>query len=385
MNGGGPDLIIAGGGLAGCLAALALARKRPDTSFLLIEQGPDFGGNHVWSFFDSDIAGEDRWLIEPLVSRRWDSHDVLFPKRSRTIGLGYNSIKSTGLDTAMRARLGPEHYRLGVRIADLGPSHVLLESGERIEAKGVIDARGAARLEGLDLAWQKFVGRTYRCDVPHGCKRPIVMDGTVEQHDGYRFVYTLPFSPTELMVEDTYYSTSPALDSALLGQRIDDYMQAKGWRAAELVSEETGVLPVALGGDIGALWPAELPVARLGLRGGFFHPTTGYSLPDAVGNAVALTSLPDLGSASLHDFYRKRARSLWKARSFYRLLNRMLFRAAEPDQRYRILEHFYRLPPERIARFYAGRSTGLDKLRILSGKPPVPVGRALSAMRESAG
>ncbi len=58
----------------------------------------------------------------------------------------------------------------------------------------------------------------------------------------------------------------------------------------------------------------------------------------------------------------------------------MLFRAAEPAQRYRILERFYRLPEPLIGRFYAGQSTLLDRLRILLGKPPVPIGRAIKAM-----
>ncbi|MGZ8998646.1 MAG: lycopene cyclase family protein, partial [Allosphingosinicella sp.] len=72
----------------------------------------------------------------------------------------------------------------------------------------------------------------------------------------------------------------------------------------------------------------------------------------------------------------------WDQRRFYQRLNRMLFRAAESRRRYRILEHFYRLPEPLIARFYAGRLTALDKLRILSGRPPVPLGRAMTALRE---
>jgi lycopene beta-cyclase len=60
----------------------------------------------------------------------------------------------------------------------------------------------------------------------------------------------------------------------------------------------------------------------------------------------------------------------------------MLFRAAEPPERYRVLQHFYRLPEALIGRFYAGQLTALDKLRILSGRPPVPLRKALSVMRE---
>ena len=60
----------------------------------------------------------------------------------------------------------------------------------------------------------------------------------------------------------------------------------------------------------------------------------------------------------------------------------MLFRAADPPQRYRVLERFYRLPAPLIARFYAGRSTMVDRARVLTGKPPVAIGRAIRAMME---
>ena len=70
----------------------------------------------------------------------------------------------------------------------------------------------------------------------------------------------------------------------------------------------------------------------------------------------------------------------WDKSQYYHMLNRMLFRAARPDKRYRIFEHFYRLPPDLIARFYAGELTRWDKLRILSGRPPVPIGPALAAL-----
>lgn len=383
MTASGPRLVIAGGGLAGCLAALAIAERRPDVPLLLLEQEERFGGNHVWSFFDGDVGQEDAWLAAPLIGSRWADHEVRFPRRRRTLAFGYNSIRSEKLDEVVRARLRPDQYRLGARVAALGPEEVRLKSGESIAAGGVIDARGAASLDGLELAWQKFVGRTYRFEAPHGSTRPVIMDALVDQEDGYRFVYTLPFSPTELLIEDTYYSESPDLDLPLLRERIENYREQQGWQPAQMTAEETGVLPVALGGDIARLWAAkDAPVAQLGLRGGFFHPTTGYSLPDAVRNAALLAAQPDLSTAALHWLYRSRAVSLWKEREFYRMLNRMLFRAAAPAERYRVLQHFYRLPDTLIARFYAGRSTALDKLRILSGKPPVPVGKALGAMRE---
>ena len=51
------------------------------------------------------------------------------------------------------------------------------------------------------------------------------------------------------------------------------------------------------------------------------------------------------------------ARPRGSARGFYRMLDTMLFRAAEPGERYRVLERFYGLDAKLIARFYASRST----------------------------
>jgi lycopene beta-cyclase len=377
---GTPSLVIAGGGLSGCLAALALAERRPDVSFLLLEAAASFGGNHVWSFFDSDVPPQSAWLSALLPARRWAEHEVRFPRRSRTISLGYNSLRSRDFDVLLRSRLRPEQFRLGARIAEAGPEHVRLESGETIRAGAVLDARGAEPVEGVSLAWQKFVGRTYRCEAPHGRTRPIIMDALVDQSDGYRFVYTLPFSDTEILIEDTYYSTSPALDVPALRGRIDSYLQATSWQPAAPEGEEAGVLPVVLSGKASAFWPHQAPpVARLGLRGGFFHPTTGYSLPDALCNATLLADQRDLSAAALFALFARRSAGLWRERGFYRMLNRMLFGAAAPAERYRVLEHFYRLPPATIGRFYAGRSTLLDKARILSGRAPVPVRPALAA------
>ena len=62
------------------------------------------------------------------------------------------------------------------------------------------------------------------------------------------------------------------------------------------------------------------------------------------------------------------------------MLNRMLFLAGRPDGRWQVMQRFYQLNHGLIARFYAGQLTLADKARILTGKPPVPVGEALQAV-----
>lgn len=372
-------LIIAGGGLAGCLAALAFAQLRPEVPLLLIEEQADLGGNHVWSFFDSDVAAADRWLIDTLVERRWDGHCVAFPNRVRHLPNGYNSTTSDRLDRAVRQRLPPASIRTNTRIAAMSQDRVDLVDGERLDARGVIDARGASAVPGMRLAWQKFVGRRCRLRHPHGLAYPTIMDARVDQSEGYRFVYCLPFDFRNVMIEDTYYSLSPDLDCDSLRGRIEDYATSKGWEIEAVLSEEQGVLPIVLGGSVETLW-ATAGAARIGLAGGFFHPTTGYSLPDAVRVALLLASQRDLGGAALHALLRGRAAVLWRQRGFYRRLNRMLFHAAAPDMRYKVFEHFYRLDAGVIGRFYAAQMNMGDKMRIFAGAPPVPIGGALRAL-----
>lgn len=377
-----PGLVIAGGGLAGSLLALALVARRPDVPLLLIEGGDRFGGDHLWSWFDSDVEPAHRWLLEPITPHHWDGHIVAFPGHSRRLKGGYNTVRSDALDARVREVLQPSDYLLNERVVEVRPDRVTLEGGRRIKAKGVIDARGAANLGHLDLGWQKFVGREMRFDKLHGVNAPVIMDATVSQRDGYRFVYLLPFDEHRMLIEDTYYVESPELDTPGIGARIEDYARRRGFGEGEVLREETGVLPVAMGGDFGAFWRVGgARVGKIGLRGGLFHPMTGYTLPDAVRTAHLIAAEPDLSGANLHDVLEKYSGRLWKERSFYRQLASMLFRAAEPPERYKVLERFYRLDAGLIGRFYAGHSKLTDKMRILSGKPPVPVGRAMGALK----
>ncbi len=376
------DIAIVGGGLAGGLIALALARLRPELKLVLIDQDKSFGGNHIWSFFASDIAPEHRWLTAPLVTYGWSGYEVHFPSHSRSIDNIYYTIESERLDWLLRNNLPQSSLFSGREVKAVSPRLVVLDGAQRINAGGVIDARGAGDAHHLDCGWQKFTGQLLQLKDPHDMKNPIIMDATVEQHDGYRFVYVLPFGMDKVFVEDTYYSDRPDFDPRVMRRRIAAYAEAKGWQVDRVVREETGVLPVVMGGDLDNYWASGSGrTAKAGARGAFFHPVTSYSLPDAVRNAIFIAEQPDLDGDKLNMLMRQRADAHWKSGKFFRMLNRMMFRASMPNERYKVLERFYTLKPGLIERFYSGKTTGGDKARILSGKPPVPVGKAIRALR----
>lgn len=384
MNGDAVDIAIAGGGLAGGLIALALTRARPDLRLALVESGEALGGNHRWSWFASDLGPKGTALMDQLRLTRWDGYAVRFPAHARTLATAYRSLASADFDAGLRRLLPAGSMHCGEPVAALDANGIDLTSGERIEARAVIDCRGLAGAAPLEGGWQVFMGRHLRTRTPHGLDRPLIMDVRVAQHGAYRFVYVLPLGPDELFVEDTYYADEPRLDRAVLSARLDDYCTAHGWQG-ELLGEETGVLPVITGGDFAAFQAAQrtLGVAVCGARGGFVHPLTSYTLPFAVETALELAQAADLPGPALAAMIEARARDHWRRTAFYRMLGRMLFGAGAPQERYKVFERFYRLPAPLIERFYAGRSTAADRARVLCGRPPVPVLGAVRALVQS--
>lgn len=378
------DVLLVGGGLANSLIALRLKARRPALKVRVLERAATPDDAHTWSFFRTDVAPATYAWLQPMFVAAWPGYRVSFPELRRRLATGYASLSSATLDAAVQAALGPDRL-FGVEAIAVEPRRVTAADGRVFQAPLVIDGRGARPSVALSVAWQKFVGLEVRTAQPHGLAEPIVMDAGLPQLGGYRFLYVLPFAPDRLLIEDTRYTNEAGLDVPALTREIEAYAQAQGWRIAEVLRREQGVLPVTLGGDIEAFWAEQDDgVPRSGMRAVLFHPTTGYSLPDAAALAEAIAAEPDLTSEVIAQLIRERSIALWRERRFYTLLNRMLFFAAEPEQRWRVLARFHRLGQPLIERFYAARLTRADKLRILAGKPPVPIMAALRALPQSA-
>ncbi len=389
MNGRETDLAIVGGGLAGGLIALAVHRAHPELRLQLIEAGETLSGDHRWSWFESDLEHEGRALLSPFPHVAWDQgYEVAFPKFRKALRAGYRSLASTDFNATLQDILPDEALRLNAKVCDLDANGVRFENGDRVAAKAVIDCRNFTPSEHLLGGWQIFAGRHFKYDSPHGITQPIIMDASVEQHapagnrSAYRFMYVLPLAEDELFFEDTYYDETRALDEDLLSRRIDQYAAEMGYRDGVEIGREKGILPVITGGNFDAYRASiDIPgVAMAGARGGFSHPLTSYTMPIAVENALAIASHAHLSGALLAHFIRDRANEHWRKTSIYRALGRMLFKAAEPERRVDIFQKFYRLPEDLIERFYACHTTLPDKFRILSGKPPVSIPRAIRAL-----
>ncbi|MEM1387733.1 MAG: lycopene beta-cyclase CrtY [Pseudomonadota bacterium] len=379
---GAPELIIVGAGLAAAILALRLSHGRgPRPRILILEQDSAPFGDKTWSMQATDTNQYDREWLSKAIFAEWPSQSVQFEALNRVLDTGYASINSSTLRHAVGG-LDNVEMRTDTSVTKVMSDAVHLATGEIVTAPCVLDARGHAPNAGMDLAYQKFVGWTVDTVAPHGVEAPVIMDGTVEQIDGFRFVYLLPFSETRILIEDTRYADGAALDEASIEATIKSYAAEKGWEIKEIVHREAGVLPIALAYDRRKFRANAGACPSVGMRAGLFHSTTGYSLPDAIRVANLVADAWPLNSDALAAMLRRHARKRARVQMFYRFLNRMLFKAAEPHRRHLVMQKFYRLPRETIERFYAGRTTLFDVLRILSGEPPVPILRALPCILE---
>ena len=367
------DLVLCGGGLQNALIVAALfaapgipARQPPPRTALL--EGATIGGNHTWCCYASDLSPAMRRQVEPLVSRRWDGYEVRFPGFRRRLATPYLMIASERLRRVVRGLLADRSDALvweHAPVARLEPGRALLHDGRQVTGRALIDARGADS-SAADCGYQKFYGEEVTLDAPHDLRRPLVMDATVPQQDGFRFMYVLPLSARRALIEDTSFSDGPELDVQQRRAGIAAWMERHGWRAAAVTRSERGVLPMP--------WrmpaPAAQPVDRVvpgGYGGGWFHPGTGYSLPQAAELAalVATTPIERLGAAAA-----AARRDLQRRARFCCLLNRLLFRAYPPEARRNIFERFFRLPEPTIRRFFSMRLGAVDRVRLLGGRPP---------------
>ncbi len=361
-------VLIAGGGLAGCLAALAMARYRPEVPLLIVEERERFGGEGYQSWFDAEVEGPEAALVRPLAAQAWPGFYIAFPGFSRKLKADCAGFDGASLHTAMLATLAPNQMRLGVKVVAVRDDALVLDGGEEIKAEGAIDARGLSHSPALDLHYEARLERTYRLAAPHNVDRPVLIDATGEQGAGFAFRQIVPLDERRLLVADALISHHGQPGEAARA-RLDHYVALRGWSDSAIESEAALARPLPSGGDFAAFWRiGGARAARLGARGGFFHPVTGRKVGDAARAAMLLTRLRDFTGAALHDALEAEAQRLWRARAFLRGLNAPA--AGDGEAQRERAARLFQLDPGLIARFHADRLGLLDRRKVQKALSP---------------
>ncbi len=373
------DYILVGGGLQSGLLALALLHHQPGVKILLVERGVSLGGNHTWSFHDADVPQTAAKWVATISATRWGAYRVRFPGLDRVVSSRYASISSEQFSEAVRLEMEAGYGNrilLRCNAVEVAPHHVVLDDGARYSARLVVDCRGPRHYPGGEGGVQKFVGFEVEFENAWPDNLPVLMDGCVNQDDGFRFMYVLPFTRRRVLLEDTCFSNHADLDRDASLAAVSEYIARttdSNWR---IVREEQGRLPMPFAQ--GGFPEASLPL-RGGYAGGWFHAATGYSFPLAVRFADAVARVD---AAEAEEAVADLARRNQFQSGFGRFLNHLMFRLTPAESRWEIFRRLYRSLPESVlSRFYAHEFTRWDACRLLVGKPPSGLLRSLLSLR----
>ncbi len=375
------DYILVGGGLQSGLIVLALKHYQPRARVLVVERCDRLGGNHTWSFHPKDVSATANVWLESIVEYRWPSYQVRLNRFEKKIDLAYASISSEHFASTVTRSIDNDRsvvVRTNTEVTEITRNEITISRGEKISGRLVLDCRGpgpsSAQQPYSMCGYQKFWGFEIALQSDWPFAGPIVMDDRVDQSDGFRFIYSLPFERRRVLVEDTRFANESTIDRDECLVQVRKYLASIGVEDWSIVREEHGVLPMPISSE---MYPGTNRQSQTGensqalcggYAGGWFHAATGYSFPLAIAFAETIaSSTPESAEsevAKLAVRHRSRAR-------FGRFLNRLLFRLVKPSTRYQIFRRFYRvLSNDSVARFYSHRFTWRDAFRIVVGWPP---------------
>jgi lycopene beta-cyclase len=375
------DVVIIGGGCSGLATAVHLAALPGERSVLVLE-GRTGSDPRSWCSWDdgSDPLPEARSASWERWSVRTDSgtsvgtdpdHPYVLVRGSDRRAAAERRLGATGAVTVVDGT--PASAITGDADADADADADGLIVGTRsgsVRAGAVLDARGPRcpdRVpEGRVLLHQRFVGQWIVTPRPVFDPSTVtLMDFTGQESGGpVRFIYVLPVSTTEALVESTVF-TPDAADPLDHRGEIADYLQRRWdlgpgtWRATD---EESGCIPmtdippVQLTGRHDDRWHPE-GTHRVETVIGTTRPSSGYGFARSNRHSRAIAR--HLASGTPVPELRDRPRTRFLDAVFLRFLRDRPECAAEAFRR------LLALPGPLVVRFMAERSTVADDLRII--------------------
>lgn len=362
------DVLVLGGGLAGLsLAERLCAAGATSPSVLVVEPRTVYRDDRTWC----------AWRLAPhryehLVQHAWSRFEVR--EGGRTVSVAcpeapYQMIGAAGFYRYVEARLGAcPRVSLERGCAAVGAParrgdgwRVELDDGRVVCARHVVDTRPPERLP-ESILWQSFLGDVVEADADvFDPETAVLMDFDERSDDGVQFVYVLPLSRREALVETTVFGPR-RLPPAELSARHRRALSARvGGQAFSVSRTEHGVLPMG----------HARPAARDGVVcASLFHggarASTGYAF-------TRIQAWADACAASLRGGGPAVAPrpDPWLRRAMDEVFLRVL--RAHPARGGEMLcQLFEHADPARVIRFLGDRGSLADALGVVRALPPAP-------------
>ena len=239
-----------------------------------------------------------------------------------------------------------------------------------VEADYVFDSRPRPAPPGGITFTQRFFGQFVRAAEPvFDPSRCTLMDFRVSQERGLHFVYVLPFSPTEALVENTYVQPvgSEPLTPDQHRAEIAEYLAGM---PVDVQREEAGAIPMTTQ----PFAKRDGRVFFIGTAGGCTKPSSGYTFSRIQKQSGLLADAAQAGR--LGSF---RERTMLR----FEFLDAVFLQAMR-DRPTAVPAYFHRLfsrvPPETLTAFLSETSTWREEMKIVRSLPLAPfLGAAVRA------
>lgn len=378
-DGGGPEQyahVIMGAGCAGLSLCHYLLERGVCDPILILDKKERFEDDRTWCFWDVEPTP-----FSDLAVKRWNSWSVHAEGRNLLHTTGrypYVCLPASEFYADALARIAA-HDNVTVRLEEEVQGYeevadgVIVRTPERVySADSVFDGRGLPPGSPLferaraSRRWvsQKFLGLRLRTQRPvFDASACTLMDFSVSQERGLRFVYVLPFGEREALVENVYLSearVSPEEHRA----EISGYLNERYGLSAEdyvVDGEERGHIPMT---DYPFPRRPGQRVYSVGMLGGETRPSTGYTFLRVQRYCRALAANL-AGSGAAENVHPRR----------YDLLDGLFLRFVREhpgDCPGVYARMFAGVPPDPLVRFLTEKSTPLDEARIVGALPKVP-------------
>lgn len=277
------DYIIAGTGAAGLQLAWFMSRDTwfDDKRILLIDKDEKSVNDRTWCYWE---RGAGEW--DEVVIKSWDS--VLFEGENFASKFDleqhrYKMIRSADFYLYVKSALSRKtnFTLLQARVEDVIESDdVVMVSTDQgkfhssFVFTSIIRGNLIAKAKGDLWLSQHFKGWFVKSETPVFDEKSVVMmDYTVEQKGNTRFMYVLPFSPYEALVEYTLFSAE-MLQEKEYDDEIKRYLNRKGCDAFRITETEMGQIPMTTF----PFWRANTRrVLHIGTAGGWTKASSGYT------------------------------------------------------------------------------------------------------------
>ena len=278
--------IFTGSGLSALMTVyeMLLSGKYADKSILLIDGTPKKSNDRTWCFWDENN------LFDEIVTKKWNQAVFANKKINRVLELTpYQYKKINGLDFyELVFKKISEHkniHFLNQKVLDyneLGNHCVVKTESENFTCNkifnSIFNSEAVTAQNKFPLIQQHFVGwfiKSKENVFTPNCAT--FMDFSVEQKGNTRFMYVLPTSENEALLEYTLFSKD-LLSKEEYESEIQKYIENLGITEYEIIEKEQGNIPMTCY----PFWKHNTKnIINIGSAGGWTKASTGYTFKSA--------------------------------------------------------------------------------------------------------